>query len=69
MILANEFATVEVVLDETGNGPRLRILDPASGASIALDPLELQSLAWARHEDLLDLLRPSLRERLPWMPT
>jgi hypothetical protein len=68
MTLANEFATVEVKLDRAANGPRLRIVDPASGVSIALDPLELYSLAWARHEDLLGLLQPSLRDRLPWTP-
>lgn len=60
MVLANEFASVEVVLDESANGPRLKITDPASGASIALDPLELHSLAHARHEDLLELMRLSV---------
>jgi hypothetical protein len=64
MVLANEFASVEVELDETANGPRLRISDPASGASIALDPLELHTLAHARHEDLLELMRLSVGDRI-----
>ena len=51
-----------VGLDDTANGPRLRICDPNSGREICLDPLELQAIAWARHETFAALLRPSFKE-------
>jgi hypothetical protein len=59
MILANEFARVEVELDESGNGPRLRIRDLRSGQVGYLDPLELESLAWATKGELSPLLDPA----------
>ena len=34
--------------------------DIKTGASIYLDPLELESLAWMRHADLAPLLNPAL---------
>lgn len=61
--LASEFAWVEVQLDERGNGPRLKIRDLRSGRCVFLDPLELASLAWTRHEELLPLLDPSRLDR------
>ncbi|ODU04415.1 MAG: hypothetical protein ABS81_10205 [Pseudonocardia sp. SCN 72-86] len=61
--LENEFATVHVTVDRSANGPTLVILDPASGREIALDPLELQTLAWARHEHLAELLAPAFKEQ------
>jgi hypothetical protein len=61
-ILANEFASVLVELDSTANGPRLRVCDPSSGRAICLDPLELQAIAWARHETFAEILRPSFTE-------
>ena len=59
MILANEFAQVEVVLDETGNGPRLRVVDLKTGKAGYLDPLELESLAWATKDELAPLMDPA----------
>jgi hypothetical protein len=49
-------------VDDTANGLRLRVCDPSSGREICLDPLELQAIAWARHETFADLLRPSFKE-------
>lgn len=63
MRLTSEFAAVEIERDDSGNGPRLMIRDAHSGKCIYLDPLELLSLAWARHEDLLPFLDPSRLER------
>lgn len=60
MELKNEFAAVSVEQDHSGNGPRLKIRDAHTGKAVFLDPLELESLAWARHEDLAALLDPSL---------
>lgn len=51
-----------VSADDTANGPRLRVLDPSSGRQIYLDPLELQALAWARHEMLDSMLQPRFKE-------
>jgi hypothetical protein len=58
--LKSEFAVVEVELDVSANGPRLKILDKRTGRTTYLDPLELESLAWARHQDLAPLVDPSL---------
>ncbi|GAB2458997.1 dihydrodiol dehydrogenase [Jatrophihabitans fulvus] len=61
-MLSNEFATVYVRIDHTGNGPRLAVADPSAGQEILLDPLELQALAWSRHSTLNDLLKPAHKE-------
>jgi hypothetical protein len=61
--LSNEFAAVEVSLDDRGNGPRLMIRDLQTGHEIYLDPLELAALAWTRHEELLPLIDPGRFER------
>ena len=44
MEIRNEFARVEVELDETANGPRLRLRDLKTGRETFLDALELESL-------------------------
>jgi len=59
MELKSEFADVKVEVDHSANGPRLMIQDLKSGMTNYLDPLELECLAWARHEDLTLLLDPS----------
>jgi hypothetical protein len=68
MIISNEFAAVDVELDEGANGPRLKIEDLQTGARTFLDPLELQSLVWVPHKDFEPFLDPSAyrwREALP----
>ena len=59
MELKSEFADVKIELDHSANGPRLMIQDLRTGMTNYLDPLELECLAWARHEDLTLLLDPS----------
>jgi hypothetical protein len=61
VVLRNEFAHIAVALDHQGKHPRLRIVDLRSGVESLLDPLELEALAWAWHEDLAPLLDPSHR--------
>ena len=56
MRLANEFAMVDVERDDDANGPRLRIHSPASGRTVYLDPLELESLTWGTPQLFADLL-------------
>jgi hypothetical protein len=58
--LRNEFANVCLEVDESANGARLRVTDLRTNRSFHLDPLELESLAWATHRDLRDLVDPSL---------
>jgi hypothetical protein len=48
--LGNEFTEVVLERVRTGNGARLRIRVPSSGAEILLCPLELEALAWQDHE-------------------
>lgn len=45
--VANEFAAVYVCVVRHGNGTRLRLRDAESGATVLLDPLDLQSLCVA----------------------
>lgn len=58
--LGSEFASVEVEIDRSGNGPRLRITDLRTGHVGFLDPLELETLAWLPEGGLHKLLDPSL---------
>lgn len=60
--LKNEFAMVEVMIDEHANGPRLLIRDLQTGTSIYLDPLELEALTRIRHEHLGVFLDPSFED-------
>lgn len=63
MRLNNEFATVEIERDDSGNGPRLKIRDARSGRAVMLDPLELSALAAIRHDELAPFLDPSRCDR------
>lgn len=63
MTLKSEFASVAIELNETGNGPRLLVRDVRTGKAIYLDPLELEGIAWADHDDLTPLIEPSVRQR------
>jgi hypothetical protein len=49
--IRNEFASVTVTLDDSGNTPRLRIVDERSHSQILLDPLELAALSTCSHAD------------------
>ncbi|WP_203599270.1 hypothetical protein [Streptomyces sp. SID10853] len=60
LVVRNEFAAVAVSLRDPGPGrPRLLIEDLRTHRTVELDALELETLAWARHEDLAPLLDPS----------
>lgn len=58
-LLENEFAAVELELDERGNGPRLKVEDVKTGHVGYLDALELETLAWLPEGALHPLLDPS----------
>ncbi len=67
--LVSEFAAVEIERDDTGNGPRLRIVDLRSRRSVCLDPLELSALVWIRHDELLPFLDPARLEPVARRPS
>ena len=58
ILLRNEFASVEVLKDDSANGPRLLIRDLEDGSEIYLDPLEVESLTRRTHADFTDFVRP-----------
>ena len=59
-VLRNEFGSVAIEVCGPPGRQRLRISDMRGHASVDLDPLELESLAWATHGDLAALLDPGL---------
>lgn len=59
LVVRNEFAVVGVTLEHSPCGTRLRIEDLRTRQYVELDALELESLAWAHHQDLSPLLDPS----------
>jgi hypothetical protein len=59
-VLKSEFSAVQVRNDHEANGPRLEIRDMRTGSVIYLDPLELESLVYIRHEELTRFLDPGL---------
>lgn len=61
IVVKNEFAHIAVSLDESANGPRLRLQDLRTQRVFYLDPLEVESLIWSTHGDLAQLLDPSFR--------
>lgn len=59
--LRSEFARVRVGVDTSAKGPRLLIEDMKTGSRLFVDPLGLESIATATHEDMTYLLHPSRR--------
>ena len=59
--LHSEFASVRISRDDSANGPRLVVEDVRTGRSIALDPLELEWIAWSSHAEVLRLIPEELR--------
>lgn len=57
----NEFAAVSVTVDDSANGPRLRLEDHRGERVRYLDPLQLEALVWASDEQLRVLLDPGGR--------
>jgi hypothetical protein len=55
-VLANEFASVEVALDQRGHSPRLLVRDVETDDQILISPIELASLCLATTDDRVDWL-------------
>lgn len=64
-LIRNEFALVRISMDESANGMRLLIEDMATGNFIYLDPLELEALTRADHEDFRPLVGYRREEVIP----
>lgn len=62
VLLRSEFAVVQVSVDRSANGDRLRIQDLRSGRVFHLDPLELERLTTIRHQDLTYVVSPARGE-------
>jgi hypothetical protein len=58
-IVHSEFAQIRVGIDDTANGPRLRLQDLRTGRVRFLDALELETIVWLAEEHLQRLLDPS----------
>jgi hypothetical protein len=58
-VVASEFAGVEVSVDSTANGSRLRLRDTRTGRVRYLDALELETVVWLPDGHLQALLDPS----------
>lgn len=58
-IIQNEFAMVEVSVDESAPHGSLRIEDLRSGSRIEFDALELEGLTRTAHSELSPLIDPS----------
>jgi hypothetical protein len=56
-VIANEFAAVRVHVARCGRGVRLVVQDLESGASVALDPLDLRSFCLASEDEQIAWLR------------
>jgi hypothetical protein len=56
-VIANEFASVRVLIVAQGRGLRLRLQDLESGATVSLDPLDLRSFCLASEDEQMAWLR------------
>lgn len=61
VVVTNEFASVEIRVDQHGNGPSAWVTDRRSGVSRRIDPLALEGLVWAPEHVIASLADPSFR--------
>ena len=47
VVVTNEFASVEIRIDQNNNGPTAWVTDRKSGVTRKIDPLALEGLVWA----------------------
>jgi hypothetical protein len=57
VVVANEFAAIDVAVVRQGYGLRVRLRDRETGAEVTLDPLDLQSLCRADEDEQRGWLR------------
>jgi hypothetical protein len=61
VVVSNEFASVEIRIDQLANGPAAWVTDRKSGATRRIDPLALEGLIWAPDYLLESLADPGHR--------
>jgi hypothetical protein len=61
VVAANEFASVEIRVDQHASGLAVWLTDRRSGVSRRIDPLVLEGLVWAPEHIIASLADPSYR--------
>ena len=61
VVVTNEFASVEIRVDQHANGPMAWVTDRKSGVSRKIDPLALEGLVWAPEHLIASLADPGCR--------
>ena len=61
VVVTNEFASVEIRVDQQFNGPTAWVTDRKSGVTRRIDPLALEGLVWAPDYLLESLADPGHR--------
>jgi hypothetical protein len=64
-IFGNEFAQVRVTIDTSGNDPRLKIEDFATGNTVALDAFTLSGLTTMSEAELARIMDPNPKDEEP----
>jgi len=58
VVVTNEFASVEIRIDQHASGPLAWVTDRKSGVSRRIDPLALEGLVWAPDHIIASLADP-----------
>ena len=61
VVVTNEFASVEIRVEQRANGPQAWVTDRRSGVSRRIDPLALEGLVWAPEQFIASLADPGFR--------
>ena len=61
VVVTNEFASVEIRVDQQANGPTAWVTDRKSGVTRRIDPLALEGLVWAPDHLIESLADPGHR--------
>jgi hypothetical protein len=61
VIVTNEFASVEIRVEQRANGAQAWVTDRRSGVSRRIDPLALEGLVWAPEHVIASLADPGCR--------
>ena len=61
VVVTNEFASVEIRIDQLASGPTAWVTDRKSGVSRKIDPLALEGLVWAPASLIESLADPGHR--------
>ena len=62
VVVTNEFASVEIRIDQHANGTLAWVTDRRSGVSRRIDPLALEGLVWVPEHIIASLADPSFRK-------